>query len=197
MNKLAEKGNYLEIILRSKQTVFSVKDIVLLWGQPAVSIVRERLSYYVKTGKLVRVYKGFYAKDNDYNILELATKIYTPSYISFETVLTRAGIVFQHHRTIFVASYVNREISVGEYTINYIRTKNYVLSNMIGVTNEAGYAVASPERAFLDRLYISREYYFDNQAKLNWNVIFKIVPSYHNQRLTKKVNQYYAESKII
>lgn len=195
MTTLPNKGRYLETILRSSQTVFSVKDIVLLWGEPAASKVRVRLNYYVKVGKLVRIYRGFYAKDTNYNIFELATKIYTPSYISFETVLTRAGIVFQHHSSIFVASYVNRVIAVGDYKINYIRTKDYVLSNMMGVAHEAGYAIASPERAFLDRLYISHDYYFDNQATLNWKVIFKILPSYHNQRLTKKVNQYFAESK--
>jgi len=192
MNKFPTKGNYLEIILRSKQTVFSVNDIVLLWGERAVPAVRVRLNYYVKTGKLVRIYRGFYAKDNHFDILELASKIYTPAYISFETVLTQSGINFQHYSTIFVASYINREITVGDYKIKYIRTKDYVLSSMIGVRHESGYSVASPERAFLDRLYISRDYYLDNPTKLNWSLILDMVPSYHNQRLTKKVTEYYA-----
>jgi hypothetical protein len=61
---------------------------------------------------LIRVYRGLYAKDEDYNQFELATRIYTPSYISFETVLTRSGINFQYYNNIFVASYVSREIIV-------------------------------------------------------------------------------------
>jgi len=39
--------------------------------------------------------RGLYAKDNSYDKNELATKIYIPSYISFETVLRNAGAIFQ------------------------------------------------------------------------------------------------------
>jgi hypothetical protein len=54
-----------------------------------------RVSYYVKNSQLIRLRRGLYAKDNDYNKYELATKICIPSYVSFETVLRNAGAIFQ------------------------------------------------------------------------------------------------------
>jgi predicted transcriptional regulator of viral defense system len=191
MDNKPTKGEYLEILLRSPKTIFSTKDVILLWGEQTESAVRVRLNYYAKTGKLIRVHRGFYAKDKNYDRFELATRIYTPSYISFETVLTREGVNFQYYGNIFVASYVNREINVGEQKITFVRTKDYVLSNTVGVEHKEGYAIATRERAFLDRVYVSKDYHFDNLANLNWDKVFEILPIYHNKRLDKKIKEYF------
>jgi len=105
MDKKPVKGEYLEVLLRSPRTVFSTKDAALMWSEEKEQTVTARLNKYVKAGKLIRIRRGIYAKDNNYDRFEMATKIYTPSYISFETVLTRAGINFQYYDSIFVASY--------------------------------------------------------------------------------------------
>lgn len=192
MNKIPVKGEYLEVLLRSPQTIFSTKDAALLWSENDNKIVTDRLKKYVNAHKLVRPYRGFYAKDTNYSHLELATRIYTPAYISVETVLTREGVNFQYYGNIFVASYINREISVGKQKISFVRMKEYVLSNTTGVEHKDGYAIATRERAFLDRIYISKDYHFDNLAPLNWDKVFKILPIYHNQRLEKKVKEYFS-----
>ncbi len=102
-----EKGEYLGSILRSDKTVFSTRDILLLWGESGSNAAKARVNYYARTGKLHRIRKGFYAKDSTYDPFELATKIFTPSYISFETVLSKAGIIFQFYGSaIFIASYL-------------------------------------------------------------------------------------------
>lgn len=191
MNKKPSKGEYLETLLRSKQTIFSIKDISLLWKEGDRKVITNRLKKYFKAGKLIKVYRGLYAKDENYNQFELANHIYTPSYISFETVLTRSGINFQYYGNIFVASYVNREIVADNQRITFVRIKDYVLSNSLGIDHRDGYAIASPERAFLDRLYINRKYYFDNLSTLNWDKVFKILPIYNNKRLEKEVNKYF------
>ncbi|MEK7621973.1 MAG: type IV toxin-antitoxin system AbiEi family antitoxin domain-containing protein [Patescibacteria group bacterium] len=195
MDRKPTKGEYLDTLLRTPKTIFSTKDVVLLWGKQTAVAIRVRLNYYARIGKLIRVHRGFYAKDKNYNPFELATRIYTPSYISFETVLTRAGINFQSYGNIFVASYLNREITVGEQKITFIRIKNYVLSNTTGIEHTAGYAIATRERAFLDRVYVSKDYHFDNLANLNWDKVFEILPIYHNQRLEKKVEKYFESYK--
>jgi predicted transcriptional regulator of viral defense system len=191
MDKKPTKGEYVEILLRSSKTVFSTKDIALLWGEKTEVAARVRLSNYIKTGKLIRICRGLYAKDKNYNRFELATRIYTPSYISFETVLTRAGINFQFYSNIFVASYVTRDIEVGDQKISFIRMKDYVLSNGIGIEHSDNIAIASKERAFLDRIYISKDYHFDNLDALNWDKVFDILPIYHNKRMNKKVEEYF------
>ena len=136
MDKIPTKGEYLEVLLRSSKTIFSTKDASLLWRENDNSVVTDRLKKYVNSGKLFRAYRGLYAKDREFDYFELATRIYTPSYVSFETVLTREGVNFQHYGNIFVASYVNREVSVGEQKITFVRTKDYVLSNTTGVEHK-------------------------------------------------------------
>jgi hypothetical protein len=74
-----------------------------MWGEDDESIICIRLIKYQKAEKLIRLRCGFYEKDNNYNYFELATHIYTPSYISLETVLTRKGINFQYYGNLYVA----------------------------------------------------------------------------------------------
>lgn len=161
-----------------------------MWGEQNESAARVRLNYYVKTGKLIRIHRGFYAKDKNYNRFELATRIYTPSYISFETVLTREGVNFQYYGNIFVASYMNKEITIGDQKITFVRMKDYVLSNSMGIEHTNGMATASRERAFLDRVYVSKDYHFDNLRSLDWNKVMEILPIYNNKRLEKKIKEY-------
>lgn len=195
MNAKLKKGHYVEIILRSPKTVFSTKDIVLLWGEEATTSVRVRLNNYVKTGKLIRVHHGIYAKDKNYDRFELATRIYTPSYISFETVLTRTGINFQYYGNIFVASYVTREIESDGQKISFLRMKDYVLSNTTGIEHPNDVYIATKERAFLDRIYISKDYHFDHLDVLDWDKVFEILPIYRNKRMDKKVAEYFKHYK--
>jgi predicted transcriptional regulator of viral defense system len=186
-----KKGNYLTSILRSRKTVFSTKDIALLWNEPNTLATRVRLNYYVKNGDLYRIRKGMYAKSRDYNKLELATRIFTPSYVSFETVLAKEGLIFQYYDQIFIASYLNREIAVDQQTYSYRKIKTQVLINAVGVEELNETSVATKERAFLDILYVNADYQFDNIRSLNWEKVFEILPIYDNQRMAKKVNSLY------
>jgi predicted transcriptional regulator of viral defense system len=191
MDKKPTKGEYVEIILRSGKTVFSTKDIALLWGEKVSVAFRVRLSNYVKKGKLIRICHGIYAKDKNYDRYELATRIYTPAYISFETILTRTGINFQYYGNIFVASYVNKEIEIDGQKMTFVRMKDYVLSNTIGIEQQNNVAVATKERAFLDRIYISKDYHFDHLDVLDWDKVFEILPIYQSKKMDKKIREYY------
>lgn len=195
MDKKPSKGEYLDVLLRSPKTIFSIKDVALLWAEEREQKVSSRLNKYAKAEKLFRLRRGFYAKDKDYDRFELATRIYTPSYVSFETVLTRSGINFQKYDSIFVASYVTREIDIEGQKISFIRMKDYVLSNISGIEHEKGIAVATKERAFLDRIYISKDYHFDNLNSLDWDKVFEILPIYRNKRMDKKVQEYFKHYK--
>ena len=197
MDKKPVKGEYLGVLLRSPKTIFSIKDVALLWREDREDTISNRLNKYTKAGKLVRVHRGIYAKDKNYNRFELATRIYTPAYISFETVLIGAGINFQYYSNIFVASYVNREIAIGNQKITFVRIKNYVLSDTTGIERKDGYAIATKERAFLDRIYISKDYHFDNLRPIDWDKVFEILPIYHNKRMNKKVKEYFEHYKTI
>jgi predicted transcriptional regulator of viral defense system len=186
-----DKGSYLTSILRSNKTVFSSKDIALLWHDPGTPATRVRLHYYIEKGDLYRIRKGLYAKDRDYNRLELATRIFTPSYVSFETVLAKESLIFQYYEKIFVVSYLNREIVVDGQTYSYRKMKTKALVNPLGVDHKNETSIATKERAFLDTLYVNADYQFDNLRTINWEKVFEILPVYSNQRMAKKVHSIY------
>ena len=190
-----QKGNYLTTILRSSKTVFTSKDIALLWNEPSTAASRVRLNYYVKKGDLYRIRKGLYAKGPDYNRLELATRIFTPAYVSFETVLAKEGLIFQYYDRIFVASYLTRDITVDQQAYSFRRLKPRILTNAVGVVHESETSIATKERAFLDILYSHADYQFDNLLSLNWEVVFENLPIYANQRMAKRVNDLYKKGE--
>lgn len=189
-----KKGEYITSLLRSKKTVFSFKDLALLWGNSGNAMLK-RVGYYVKNGQIYSPRRGFYAKDENYIRFELACKIYTPSYISFESVLAREGMIFQHYKEIFVASYKTRSIVSDNQTYSYRRIKGLVLTNPAGVENTEEYSIASKERAFLDTVYVNKEYHFDNLSPLDWDKVFEILPAYSNIAMEKRVKALYCNLK--
>jgi len=184
-----EKAGILSI-LRRGNTVFTLKDILLASGETNASLLKRRIHYYVKNGELYPIRKGIYAKDKNYDPFELAAKIYTPAYISLETVLAREGIVFQHDRRIFVVSYLTREISCDGRKFIFRRIKNVTLANPLGMENKQNYAMASTERAFLDTLYLNKNYHFDNLNPLDPKKCLELLPIYRNQAMAKRFDSY-------
>lgn len=182
-------------ILRSPKTVFTFKDISLIWGGTNKKATIAGVNYYVKTGELYRIRRSIYGKDKNYDKLELATRILTPSYVTFETVLTQVGINFQFYKKITIASYQTREIIIDGQTYSYKKIKDFVLTNPAGVEHKNETSIASPERAFLDTIYIHKDYHFDNLGSLNWDKVFEILPMYENKRMAKKVNEFFEHYK--
>jgi hypothetical protein len=189
-----EKADILNI-LKSNNTVFSFKEILLASGESNPALLRRRIYSYIKNGQLYGIRRGLYAKDKNYNKLELATKIFIPAYVSFETVLAEAGVTFQHYSQIFVASYQTKEIDCDGQIFSFKKLKTNILNNNSGIENKGFYSIASKERAFLDIVYLNKDYHFDNLSPLDWDKVFSILPLYENKRMTKKVNQYYKDFK--
>lgn len=188
------KANILNI-LKTNKTVFSFKDIILASDEDNPALLRRRLHYYTKHNQLYSIRRGLYSKDKNYNRLELATKIFTPSYVSFETVLAKAGIIFQHYSQIFVASYQSKEIDCDGQAFVFKKMKDNILTDNAGVENKDNYWIATKERAFLDTTYLNKEYHFDNLSPLDWDKVFAILLIYSNKQMAKRVNKYYQDFK--
>ncbi len=185
------QDDLLKKLLRADQTVFSLKEILLLWGKRDMTRLKSRMSYYAKKGYVYRLRRGLYAKTKEYNRFEVATKIMTPSYISFETVLLSAGVTFQWYSRIFIASYQARTITCDRQIYHYRKLKGEILTNGKGIQVKDHYSIATKERAFLDVVYLHKGYWFDNLSALDWEKVFELVPLYHNKRLESDVNNYH------
>lgn len=183
------KGNYLTSLLRSNKTVFSSNDIAMLWHETTTNATRVRLHYFVEKGELYRIRKGLYAKNEQYNRLELATRVLSPSYVSFETVLVKEGLIFQYYAPIFIASYTTREITIDQQIYSIRKIKYEILVNATGIDHVNETSIATKERAFLDMLYIDPHFYFDNLRSLDWDKVFDLLPIYTNQRLDNMVKE--------
>ncbi len=183
-----KKNNLLDLI-RAKNTIFTTKDVALIWNETKIAFVRNKLYRYMKTGKIYPVRKGVYAKDKDYDKEELSTRIFTPSYVSFETVLAKAGVIFQFYGEIFIASYLTRELQIEGQKYSFRKIKDDILTNKIGIETDGTYFKASVERAFLDVLYLNKDYYFDNLANINWVKVKDILPIYDNKRMDQLVSK--------
>lgn len=185
------KEKLLTKILRSPQTVFSFKELTYFDKDLDLENLRSKVSYYVKSGYLIRLRRGIYAKDKNYNKFELATRIFIPSYISFETVLFKSGVIFQYYSQIFLASYQSREIECDDQLFIFRSLRDSSLTNPLGVSL-GYYSIATPERAFLDTLYINKDYYFDNLNALNWDKVWEFSEIYNDSpRFREKLNEQY------
>ncbi len=184
--------NFLAKILRSQQTVFTRKEIALLTGEKNAISLKNKIAYYVKTGNLLRLRRGIFAKNKDYDEKEFAAKIFSPAYIGFETVLNSEGVNFQYYETIFVASYLSRDLSAMGNKIVYRKLKNEILMNPKGIVNKGNYFQATKERAFLDMAYLFRNYYFDNLHGINWDACFEMIDIYKQKNFEARIKQYKA-----
>jgi hypothetical protein len=161
----------------------------MIAGETNFQSLNKKLNYYVRTGKLQNPRRGLYAKPG-YQPEELACTIYTPSYISLEYVLQKAGIVFQYDPRITSVSYLSRNIEVDDKEYKFRKVKGSVLINTMGLIGQANQVnIASPERAFLDLVYLEKEYYFDNLNPLNNKLIDQLLPLYQSQALIRKVTK--------
>ena len=182
-------------LYQSNKTILTSKDLALVWGENNQIKLKDKISYYVRRGVLIRLTRGVFAKDKNFNAKELATSLYTPSYISFETVLREAGVIFQHYDTIFVATKWPKTMTVDKYSITFRKLKDTVLFNSTGIESKDNYSIATPERAFLDMIYLSPNYYFDNLKGINWEKCDELVKIYNNKSLIKRLNKYRKNSQ--
>ncbi len=166
-----DKNTILNEILRSKNTVFTFKELSLKFPKIKDVNLRKQISYYCKQGDLIRLRRGIYSKDKNFDPYELASKIYTPSYISFETVLRNEGVIFQNYKTIDIASQVSRVLKIMGIRIKYIKMPDRILINNLGLIQKNFYTIANKERAFTDILYKNKNYYLDNENKIDKNLI--------------------------
>lgn len=182
------KKNIVAAIYRSEKTVFTLKELSVLLEEENFDNLKAAVNYYVKKKMIRNIRRGIYSKEN-YDPFELAVKVYPPAYIGFETVLFKEGLIFQYDETITVASYLSREIQVGEHNLRYKKLKGPILTAPEGLISNAFFTIAEKERAFLDILYLNRDFYVDNIRKLDRRKIFKILPIYENLSLGKRVKE--------
>ena len=63
--------------------------------------------------------------------------------------------------------------------------------NKQGIEEQENVVIASPERAFLDAVFLYRDYHFDNLSSLNWEKVMDLKEIYRSGVFQKRVEEYY------
>ena len=175
-------------LYKDKASVFTMQGIAMAYGQGLErNTIKNRMISYVKKGEIINPRKGIYAKPG-YDEKELACLLYTPSYISLEYVLQRAGIIFQYSDEITSVGNLSRSVEIDGKVYRYRKIKGEVLIDTAGVIREGNVNIATQERAFLDTLYLNSNYYFDNPISLTNRRCFRSFP-YTIAKLSNNVSQ--------
>lgn len=140
-------------------TVFSLADI----RQADPLFHRRRLSEWLDKGYLKKIIKGYYifadSPIDDKVLFEIANRIYTPSYVSFEMALAYYGMIPESIYGVTSASTrktMHFKASLGEFTYRTIRPKLYFGFDYLPVSGKHC-KIASPEKALLDYMYLHDE----------------------------------------
>lgn len=138
-------------------TVFSLDDI----RQADPAFHRRRLNEWQEKGYIRKVIKGYYIFSdmplNEKILFEIANRIYAPSYVSFEMALSYYGLIPESVYGVTSASSRKTsrfETPIGAFIYRTIRPRLYFGFDVLN-NNGKLFKLASPEKAFLDLLYIN------------------------------------------
>lgn len=182
----------LDKILNSQNTVFTVFELQNLFKNKNIFTFKKTLSNYVKKWVFERIVRWVYAiKWRNIDYLELANKIYSPSYISFFTALYKYWVIFQYEKDVYLA-YKKTDIRpILDFNINLKCLKKSILMNSTWIINNWKYSIASAERAILDTMYLYKDYYFDNISWIDLEKIKELLPIYDSKTFSIRVKKYF------
>lgn len=186
---MSSRNQLLLDLYKDKASVFTTPGIAMAYGQGLDrDAVKNRMNGYVKKGEILNPRKGIYTKPG-YDVKELACLLYSPSYISLEYVLQRAGVVFQYSDEITSVGNLSRSVEVEGKEYRYRKIKGEILIDRSGILCDGNVNIASPERAFLDTLYLDSNYVFDNPTALDKEKVKSLLPIYNSKTLEQRVSK--------
>lgn len=186
---MSSQNQILLDLYKDKASVFTMSGIAMAYGRGLErNTLKNRMFGYVRRGEILNPRKGIYAKPG-YDEKELSCLLYSPSYISLEYVLQRSGIIFQYSDEITAIGNLSRTLEIDGKVYQYRKIKGEILVDTTGIVHEGNVNIATPERAFLDTLYLDSNYYFDNPSSLDREKVLSLLPIYNSKTLGQRVIQ--------
>ncbi len=142
-------------LVRFSKPYWSVADLQKILGYKNRQTLLVILHRLVRQGVLTRVRRGIYRVSiNSVEGALLANLLYTPSYLSFESALSRYGILSQIPYTITLATTRrSKKMTLDGTAVEYRQLRGDLF---FGHRIEQGLDIAEPEKAFLDALYLQK-----------------------------------------
>ena len=185
-------------------TLFSLNDIRKI----EFNFFRSRLNEWQGKGFIKKIINGYYLFSdlnvNDHALFEIANRIYSPSYISFEMALSYYNLIPESVYKITSAS--TRKTSkfttpLAQFHYRTIAPKFYFGYEIIEY-NSKHFKIASMEKALLDFFYINN--YLNNKAdfeslrinkdvintRINRKQLREFLGRFNKKSLTRRINSF-------
>lgn len=156
--------------MKQERKLFHTSDLRLMWGVTNQNTLYTLIKRYVQRGILKTIHKGFYAvlPVNKIDPVELGiSSLHGYAYLSGESVLAKAGIIFQSSDYITLISAISKKFAIGENHYWSRQLKDEYLYCQAGINVQDGYLIAVPERAAADLLHYNPHYHLDNPKGLD------------------------------
>ena len=189
--------------------VFSVSDIRKVDAQfyPA------RLTEWQKKGLIKKIRRGYYVFSDlvirEEELFLIANRIYTPSYVSFESALSYYGLIPEGVYTITSAcgkKTARFHATVGEFSYRHIKPPLLFGYHLQKLGNQT-YKIADREKTVLDYLYLNpsivsdadfHEWRFNSQEFMksaDMTKMHKYAKAFHSARLMQRLEQFLIKVK--
>lgn len=159
----------LKVLTDSGKSVFTLGDIQSFLGEKDRRNIVMSSRRMVKAGLILKVGKGYYALNKDYNRYELANAIISPSYVSLHSALLFWGVAFQKEETVHSVAPLNYERQLDGILYSYHAMKKELFFDMRGIIVKDNVSIAGRERAILDSFYFGLLVNIDNQEAIARN----------------------------
>lgn len=143
---------FIQLLKGFNKPYFTVADLekILSMKRDSLYVTLNRL---VGSGVLIRLKRNIYQPAfQSLELEKIANELYYPSYLSFESALSRYGILSQIPYTLtFATTRRSKKFTLGTREVEYRQLKKeyffgYILDN--------GIYIAEPEKALLDQVYM-------------------------------------------
>lgn len=152
----------INTLLKTKQTVFTTQQLQELFPTIKASSLAMALSRYKQVDKLFNPQRGIWTLPV-FSQEELGCTLYPQGYISLETVLYDAGVIFQWYGASTRVVRINtRHKTFQDHTYYAFKIKDELFTNPLGVRVLDAIRKATPERALCDLIYLQHKPQIDN-----------------------------------
>lgn len=159
---------------------------------------------WAQQGKVWRLRRGLYTlpdsqRTRAMSLRWLANRLYSPSYISLDTVLSFYDLIPERvtvTMSVCIAKTASFENPLGTFVYHSIKPKRFFGFEEISDENGVLVRMATPEKALLDRIYLDTTWradlsYFEENLRLQNLASLKMshIKSYARQFDSTKINQ--------
>ncbi|MDO9027807.1 MAG: hypothetical protein Q7U68_02975, partial [Candidatus Roizmanbacteria bacterium] len=145
-------NNLITVLKRLDKNYYTIADLKKITRLPLNSLY-VTLARLVKNKSLIRLTSGVYITSENYDKIEIiANTLYQPSYLSFESALSRYGVLSQIPFSLsFATTKKSLRRKLADVSIEYRKIQPPLF---FGYEKQESLYIATPEKALLDTLYL-------------------------------------------